>query len=230
MSSSDATVPASPAPSQRVGGLVEIPALLRELGARLCVFTAKAYEQLGTTTSTGPTASTVITDANGVVISQPAEGMMMAGDPYAGIGYRDDWRTHDWNCDCKSCRFRGRMQAHSMAMENCYCKMCNKDPHHRHMYYHDCSGRDMLGYFHSKFGYFCPSGAGGAGAPFFGKYARVYPQDVNYFDGRDGQLYAAQGYGAPMAVPLAPVVGHTYNYGWGIPSSRLTPISHHAYR
>ena len=33
MSSSDATVPASPAPSQRVGGLVEIPALLRELGA-----------------------------------------------------------------------------------------------------------------------------------------------------------------------------------------------------
>jgi len=21
------------------------------------------------------------------------------------------------------------------------------------------------------------------------------------------------------------VVGHTYNYGWGIPSSRLTPVS-----
>jgi hypothetical protein len=92
------------------------------------------------------------------------------------------------------------------------------------------TGYDMLGYFHSKFGFFCPSGAGGPGSPFFGKYARVYPQDVNHFDGRDGQLFAAQGYGAPMAVPLAPVVGHTYNYGWGVPSSRLTPISHLAPR
>jgi len=27
-------------------------------------------------------------------------------------------------------------------------------------------------------------------------------------------------------VPMAPVVNHTYNYGWGIPSSRLTPVSH----
>jgi hypothetical protein len=173
--------------------------------------------------------STVITDPNGVVISQPADGVVM-GDPYSAIGYRDDWRTHQWDGECRNSRFRARMQSHSMAMENGYCKLCGKDPHHHHLYYHDCSGRDMLGYFHSKFGYFCPSGAGGAGSPFFGKYARVYPQDVNYFDGRDGQLFAAQGYGAPMAVPLAPVVGHTYNYGWGIPSSRLTPISHPALR
>lgn len=42
-------------------------ALLRELGARLFVFTADAYEQLGTSTTAGPTASTVITDASGVV-------------------------------------------------------------------------------------------------------------------------------------------------------------------
>lgn len=79
-----------------------------------------------------------------------------------------------------------------------------------------------------KFGYFIPTGNGGTGTPLFGKYHRVYPQDPGYFDQRDGQLYSAQGYGVPVSVPLAPVVGHQYNYGWGIPSSRLTPISHPA--
>ena len=54
-------------------------ALLRELGARLFVFTAKAYEQLGTTTSTGPTASTVITDASGVVDITVAGGATVPG-------------------------------------------------------------------------------------------------------------------------------------------------------
>lgn len=91
-----------------------------------------------------------------------------------------------------------------------------------------CS-QDMINYFHCKFGYFIPTGAGGAGVPFCGKYARVYPQDPYYFDQRDGQAWGAQGYGMPMAVPLAPVVGHTYNYGWGTPSSRLTPVSRPAY-
>ena len=92
-----------------------------------------------------------------------------------------------------------------------------------------CDSRDIVNYFRCKFGYFIPTGAGGAGVPFCGKYARVYPQDPHYFDQRDGQTWAAQGYGMPMAVPLAPVVGHTYNYGWGTPSSRLTPVSHPAY-
>lgn len=98
---------------------------------------------------------------------------------------------------------------------------CNSCGH----YHGNCNGRGLFDYLHCKFGGLCPSGKDGKGAPWFGKYSRVYPQDVNYFDQRDGQIYAAQGYGVPIAVPLAPVVGHTYNYSWGTPSSRLTPIS-----
>jgi hypothetical protein len=65
----------------------------------------------------------------------------------------------------------------------------------------------------------------GTGQPLVGHYKMVYPVDPWYFDGRDGQAYAAEGYGGPVSVPLAPVVRQQYNYGWGIPSSRITPIS-----
>ncbi|MFO1006094.1 MAG: hypothetical protein U0929_09050 [Planctomycetaceae bacterium] len=77
-----------------------------------------------------------------------------------------------------------------------------------------------------KFGYFIPTGSCGYGTPPFGHYSMVYPVNPQHFDARDGQVYAAQGYAGPVSVPIAPVVNHTYNYGWGIPSSRLTPISH----
>ena len=77
-----------------------------------------------------------------------------------------------------------------------------------------------------KFGYFIPSGSCGQGTPLVGHYSMVYPVNPQHFDGRDGQVYAAQGYAGPVAVPIAPNVNHTYNYGWGVPSSRLTPISH----
>lgn len=69
-----------------------------------------------------------------------------------------------------------------------------------------------------------PTGANG-GQPLLGHYKVVYPVDPWYFDGRDGQAYAAEGYGGPVSVPLAPIVRQQYNYGWGIPSSRITPIS-----
>lgn len=90
---------------------------------------------------------------------------------------------------------------------------------------HPYLSHGMFDYFKCKFGYFFPTGCGGAGCPPFGKYARVYPQNPNYFDQRDGQIWAAQGYGVPIATPLAPVVGHQWNYSWGTPASRLTPIS-----
>jgi hypothetical protein len=88
------------------------------------------------------------------------------------------------------------------------------------------SCREHEYWFRNKFGYFFPTGCCGRGCPPIGHYNIVYPLDPNYFDQRDGNVYAAQGYGGPVSVPLAPNVRHTYNYGWGVPSSRLTPISH----
>lgn len=72
---------------------------------------------------------------------------------------------------------------------------------------------------------FCPSGNCGQGAPPIGHYNMVYAADPNHFDQRDGSLYSAQGYGTPVTVPLAPNVHHQFNYGWGMPSSRITQIS-----
>lgn len=121
------------------------------------------------------------------------------------------------NCDCQDSGGYGNGSAFD-GCPSCRSACCRNQ----------CS-QDMVNYFRCKFGYFIPTGAGGAGVPYCGKYARVYPQDPYYFDQRDGQAWGAQGYGMPMAVPLAPVVGHTYNYGWGTPSSRLTPVSRPAY-
>ncbi|MBA3313543.1 MAG: hypothetical protein H0T47_09700 [Planctomycetaceae bacterium] len=58
-----------------------------------------------------------------------------------------------------------------------------------------------------------------------GCYGRVYAVNPYYHDFRDGAVYAAQGYNAPIAVPLAPNVDYQMNYGWGVPSSRMTPVS-----
>lgn len=80
-------------------------------------------------------------------------------------------------------------------------------------------------HIHGKLAYFHPMGNGGEGVPPFGCYHFVYAVDPGYSDPRDSQIYAAQGWGIPMAVPLAPTVRHTMNYSAGIPASRLTPIS-----
>ncbi|MBS0203942.1 MAG: hypothetical protein JSS49_13640 [Planctomycetes bacterium] len=116
-----------------------------------------------------------------------------------------------------------------MSVYQSYSDCPNGDCQPRHGCCRDPKRQAMVDYFRCKFGYFIPTGAGGAGVPIVGKYSRVYPQDPYYFDQRDGQAWGAQGYGMPMAVPLAPVVGHAYNYSWGSPSSRLTPISRPAY-
>lgn len=61
--------------------------------------------------------------------------------------------------------------------------------------------------------------------PTFGSSRVIYPTNPYYFDPRDGKVYAAQGYGMPVGMPLAPNVEHAYNYSHGTPASRLTPIS-----
>lgn len=86
-------------------------------------------------------------------------------------------------------------------------------------------GEILRAHIHGKFAYFHPMGNGGEGVPPFGCYHLVYPLNPSYSDPRDSQIYAAQGWGVPMSVPLAPTVRHTMNYSTGIPSSRLTPIS-----
>jgi len=141
--------------------------------------------------------------------------------------YGQDWRTTDWqNSNGWGSGLRARTQAHSMAWESRWYGHSGYGPS---IYDNDCQGNAMLDYFRCKFGYFIPTGGGGRGVPWTGHYARVYPVNPHYSDPRDGQAYAAQGYGIPVSVPLAPVVGHTYDYSWGIPSSRLTPVSHPAY-
>ena len=97
---------------------------------------------------------------------------------------------------------------------------------HRHRNTH--AAAQMKGYFASKFGYFCPSANCGQGMGLVTKYGMVYSLDPNYADARDGERYAAPGQGVHLNVPLAPNVRHSYNYGWGIPSSRLTPVRHGA--
>ncbi len=56
-------------------------------------------------------------------------------------------------------------------------------------------------------------------------YSMAYPLNPWYYDPRDTRVYAAAGFGAPMTVPLAPTVQTQVNYSWGIPASRITPIS-----
>ena len=58
-----------------------------------------------------------------------------------------------------------------------------------------------------------------------GRYEHVYAVNPAHTDRREGQVWAAAETGVPMAVPLAPQVRHTMEYGWGMPSSRLVPLS-----
>ena len=60
-----------------------------------------------------------------------------------------------------------------------------------------------------------------------GNGSSVYPAIGYYYDVRDTRTYAAQGFNVPVTVPTAPIT-RTYNYGWGIPSTRLSPIGGYA--
>jgi hypothetical protein len=71
-----------------------------------------------------------------------------------------------------------------------------------------------------RFAYCAPLKVGSVLIP----HSTVHPVHRGYIDPRDTQAYAAEGYGVTMSVPMPPVVRYQYNYGWGVPSSRLTRI------
>jgi hypothetical protein len=97
---------------------------------------------------------------------------------------------------------------------------CRDFYHGQAMSYHNKNARlaDKL------FGWMIPSGCGGQGCPPIGKYHMTYADQPDYINPNDTQIYAAQGYGMPITVPLAPNVNHAYNYSAGIPASRITTI------
>lgn len=151
-----------------------------------------------------------------VVEGYPVEGQycpdaVYGADPYCGHSY-DIFGNNcvaDW-LRANAFAYRARNQWQSAELR----AYVHQDMAEKHAW---CRG---------KFGYFVPTGCCGRGCPPVGHYSMVYPLDPGYFDKRDGAVYAAPGYGGPVSVPLAPVVNHTYNYGWGVPSSRLTPVLH----
>ncbi len=132
-----------------------------------------------------------------------------AGSPISQVGF-----LHK-KCDCKDKHVHSYSDSASYAGGNC--------PHCRTGASVRAAGIGKRGSLLDWFR--CKKKKLAKGVAPIGHYKMIYAVDPYHFDQRDGQLYGAQGYGVPIAVPLAPNVHHTYNYGWGIPSSRLTPVT-----
>ena len=134
------------------------------------------------------------------------------------------WNGHCWNGNGRHCRWC----LHGGRWGWWPCHFC---PLHRKWCFDDdcdeCDDDDCFCHFCCLKKCLFADGAGGwrREIPPFCHYYMAYPVNPYHFDQRDGRIYAAQGYGHPVGVPLAPNVEHTYNYGWGLPSSRLTPVS-----
>ena len=156
-----------------------------------------------------------------------------AGSPHCPLGARS-YFCPPW-CKKKSgseyCYDNGFCEWDDCEEDHCHCVFCRlchccKAPycHLCNCLYADCHLCKCL-YSEGGQGYCRWGGGWNREVPAIGQYYMAYPVNPYHFDQRDGRIYAAQGYGYPVGVPLAPNVEHTYNYGWGIPSSRLTPVS-----
>ncbi len=141
---------------------------------------------------------------------------------------RDKWRG-----SCHSCLHRaGEVCEKCRGQSNCCrphcsdydCSICGQLQMLHDQNQHNCN--ILSAHLHGKLAYFTPMGNGGEGVSKVGYYQLVYPANPNYSDPRDAKVYAAQGWGVPMSVPLAPNVRYTMNYSTGMPASRLTPISY----
>ncbi len=136
----------------------------------------------------------------------------------------------DWNDEIKDGSWRGHGSGNGPCPEHgqMNCPHCCGWLHDQWAMFNARNrqqGEIVRAQIHGKLAYFHPMGNGGEGVSPFGCYHLVYAANPDYSDPRDSQLYAAQGYGVPISVPLAPTVRHTMNYSTGMPSSRLTPIS-----
>ena len=85
---------------------------------------------------------------------------------------------------------------------------------------------EKFGWFRCKFGYFFPTGSGGKGSALVGHYSMVYPVNPGYRILAIATCTRLRVTTGRWRCRSPPVVHHTYNYGWGVPSSRLTPVSH----
>ncbi|QDT66066.1 hypothetical protein [Calycomorphotria hydatis] len=134
------------------------------------------------------------------------------------------------NSGCGSCTQGCESGCTSGCKAGCQhgCQSCGKGWYGGGYGYGGCPYGGMCGCQACKsgmYGYFGLCGCCGGGCGLAGAYSRVYAVNPYHFDSRDGQIYASAQYGVPTSVPLATNVRHTYNYGWGIPSSRITPLS-----
>ena len=142
---------------------------------------------------------------------------VMMGRPYT-IG---DLKRSIFSAKCRSNEFLGLNGCSSCSpLHNWWCEQQYKSDCRRAYRNHV-----LAAHFHNKFNYFTPSGSCGEGATLFGHYKRVYATEPHYSHPSDSQVYASPMTGHPTAVPLPPTVRHQYNYSWGSPSSRLTPVS-----
>lgn len=157
-------------------------------------------------------------EANGHACDGNCHGSYQDGSLGVCRSCRQRGRLCRVNGDCDLCRQAGPLRkVFSHFGKRCSCDVCRSGFH-----------RDGYSDRHGVGTRVLPRGCGGKGCPLFGAYQMVYPVNPDHFDPRDGHVHAAQGYGVPMAVPLAPVVRHQYNYSWGVPASRITHISNHA--
>jgi hypothetical protein len=137
-----------------------------------------------------------------------------------GYGYR---RGHHCPLHRRHCfhGYYGQEDCEECDDDDCHCPLCCLKHCCKYPF---CCFCDAL-YSENGFGNGDGNGAWQREIPRTGFYNLAYPVNPYHFDERDGRIYAAQGYGHPVGVPLAPNVEHTYNYGWGVPSSRLSPVS-----
>jgi hypothetical protein len=151
-----------------------------------------------------------------------ADGSCLSSEVLMGRPYTlGDLKRSMFGAKCRSKEFLGMDGCESCSpLHNWWCGQ-QYQSHCRRAY----RNHVLAAHFHNKFNYFVPSGSCGEGAPLWGHYKRVYATEPHYSHPGDSQVYSSPITGHPTAVPLAPTVRHQYNYSWGSPSSRLTPIS-----